>query len=565
MRRPWWILPLVLAAWLVYEGYQRFFVAAIDVTSEPAGAEVWIDGRRAGITPFTSGNLPPGMHQVTLRHSHFQPVERRLEVTTGERARLHVAFQPGMGELAVFSNPRGAWVEIDGERMPGTTPVELDLPSGVHEVALGMAERREAEQQVTVMPGERLELRLDLDMDPHGSLVIDTFPDGARVTLPDVAERYAPGMRLPMGEYRVQVGLPGYRTADARLPVRYGDNRHRIELERAFAGLRVITDPADAAVTVSYADDPGGPVRRRTFEPGAALPVGPVEIRASAMGRRSVSRRLDLGPDGATVRLTLAPMQVTPGERFRDDLASGGRGPEMIVLPAGDFVMGSASGPPSERPARRVTLTQPFAAGVYEVTVAEYGRFAAATGRTPEGDADAEPAWPVSQVSFEDAAAYADWLSEQTGARYRLPSEAEWEYLARGGATGEYFFGDDEARLCAFGNVGDRSLASRYQAFGAAACDDGFVEHAPVGSFPANAFGLHDVHGNVAEWVMECGLPAYADAPEDGAPVDASRQCRTHGVRGGGWDDGAADARLAKRNLASSPSRDRGFRIVRDL
>jgi serine/threonine-protein kinase PpkA len=347
-----------------------------------------------------------------------------------------------------------------------------------------------------------------------------------------------------------------------RLQVRYGENRHRVVLARASAPLVVSTDPADANLTVRYANVPGGAAGRHAHRSGSSLPTGPVEVWATAMGRRSAYRRVDLGSGGARLHLELPPMSVEPGSRMRDPLATGGEGPEMVVLPAGQFQMGQADGPPSERPVRRVVFTQPFAVSVHEVTHGEFLRFDSSHETAGEPTA---PTLPVSRVDFDQAVAYAAWLSDQTGERYRLPSEAEWEYLARAGSVGEFWYGDDPAGLCAYGNVADRALHRRLRAYETVDCDDGFEERAPVGSFPANAFGVRDVHGNVAEWVLDCGLPAYAGASDDGAPLDEGSDCPTHGVRGGSWSTSAADTRLAKRNIASSASPDRGIRLVREL
>jgi formylglycine-generating enzyme required for sulfatase activity len=172
---------------------------------------------------------------------------------------------------------------------------------------------------------------------------------------------------------------------------------------------------------------------------------------------------------------------------------------------------------------------------------------------------------PVTRVSFADALVYADWLSAQTGHHYRLLSEAEWEYMARGGTRTAYFFGDDPDELCGYGNVADIALRTRYTGFDTADCDDGYVELAPVASFRPNPFGIHDVHGNVAEWVLECGMPAYQGAPDDATPIDPGARCPTHGVRGGSWDGTVSDARSSKRNLASSAGGDRGIRLLREL
>jgi formylglycine-generating enzyme required for sulfatase activity len=137
--------------------------------------------------------------------------------------------------------------------------------------------------------------------------------------------------------------------------------------------------------------------------------------------------------------------------------------------------------------------------------------------------------------------------------------------MARAGTATDYFFGDDPNGLCAYGNVADLSLRSRYPGFETADCDDGFVELAPAASFPPNRFGIHDVHGNAAEWVLECGMPDYAGAPDDGAPADEGGDCPTHGVRGGAWDDAVSDSKSGKRNLASSASSGRGIRLLREL
>ncbi len=566
MARPGrWAVALLAAAAAGYLGYQWFFTATLEVTSEPGGAEVRVDARRIGVTPVRV-TLAPGLHRLQVRHPHYAPDDRRVQIGAAQLTRVHVALARGLGRLEVYSNPRGAWVEVDGERRDGTTPLLLELESGEHHIAMGMDERRSAEATALVVAGEQSTLRLDLNIDPHGTLVVQTVPAGAGVRLPGTDTEYRPGVRLPIGEYRVQVGHPGYRTRDVRLRVRYGENRHRVELTRAYGLLTVITDPADARVQVRFRDAPDAPLQRLVYRAGLRGPAGAVEVRAVAMGRRSETRRIELGAAGATLRFKLSPMTVRSGSRLRDELRSGGEGPELVVVPAGAFTMGSSSGPPSERPARRVSITEPFAIGVYEVTVADYRRFVAATGhRVDERVEAAEPNLPATHVKFADAQAYVDWLSAQTGHRYRLPSEAEWEYAARAGSTGEYFFGDDAGALCRHGNVGDRALQRRYRTFGAADCDDGFVELAPVGSFVANAFGLYDVHGNAAEWVLECGLPGYAGAPDDGSPIDEGSNCRTHGVRGGSWDSMAVDARLAKRNIASSASGDRGFRVLREL
>ncbi|MFU8817038.1 MAG: SUMF1/EgtB/PvdO family nonheme iron enzyme [Pseudomonadales bacterium] len=562
----WWLLGVLVAMTAAYLTYERFGVAALAISSEPEGALVRVDGRAIGVTPLRPLRLSPGFHLVELSHSFYQPFERRLNLGAGAPTEMHVVMQLGEGTLLVFSNPRGAWVEVDGERREGVTPLALQLPSGEREVVMGMEERRSAVERVVVHAGQRHELRLDLDINPHGSLLVETRPEGARISLPDDDTAYEPGVRLRVGEYRVRIQKPGYVTQDIRYQVRYGDNRYRVDLARAYGSLTIAGLPSGARVRVAYRQSPETSLVRADYEPGMRLPVGEVEVRASAMGRRSAYRRIDLSESGAALALALEPMNVVPGSRLRDRLAAGGQGPALVVIPPGEFIMGSDDGPPSERPARRVVLTEPFAVGVYEVRVDEYRRFATATGRALDARlVEADAALPVTLVRAADAAAYADWLTEQTGHRYRLLSEAEWEYVARAGSTSNYAFGDAAADLCRYANVADLSIPRRPVGMAVVACDDGFPQLAPVGSFLANGFGVHDMHGNVAEWVLECGMPEYAGAPDDGSPARDGGHCPTHGVRGGSWDGSADDARSAKRAVAASPSGARGIRLLREL
>ena len=181
-------------------------------------------------------------------------------------------------------------------------------------------------------------------------------------------------------------------------------------------------------------------------------------------------------------------------EVFRDALKDGGKGPEMVVLPTGRFWMGDSAGAgkKQERPVRLVTMARSIEMGKYEITFAEYERFAVATGlERPDAAGWGRGNRPVINVSREDARAYAAWLSKQTGKRYRLPTEAEWEYAARAltsatDTSTRYSWGDDI--VCS---------QARYSRREGGECSDSVDGTVPVGSFEANAFGLHDMHGNV--------------------------------------------------------------------
>lgn len=249
---------------------------------------------------------------------------------------------------------------------------------------------------------------------------------------------------------------------------------------------------------------------------------------------------------------------VAPSKFFRDRLRTGGEGPQMIVIPDGSFRMGNLQGKndKDEIPIHSVQLNKPFALSRFEVNFDEYDAFAKATGRElPEDRGWGRGRRPVINVSWEDAQAYAKWLSEQTGKRYRLPSEAEWEYATRAGSKTQYWWGDTIGR-------------------GQANCD-GCGSHwdnkqtAPVGSFKVNPFGLYDTAGNVWEWVEDCWHGNYNDAPVDGRAWEEENGgiCGQRVIRGGSWDGGPRDLRSSDRSRTIADNRYLylGFRLAQDL
>ncbi|MEZ5550558.1 MAG: SUMF1/EgtB/PvdO family nonheme iron enzyme [Pseudomonadales bacterium] len=551
------VLPLT---WLAY----RYSGAHLVVETRPPEAVVRLNGTAVGKTPLRM-LIEPDRYLLEVEHPEFEVISETVDAIRGADIVRQLQLQVGRGKLRLLSNPRGAWVEVDGQRLPEVTPTEATVDSGERRISMGLPERRTVEQLLRLESGAEREVNLDLEVEPHGSLTLRLSPGDARVILPELDLNYVAGIRLPVGEYLLRISRVGYVSRDIRYTIRSGDNQPRVDLQRARGGLQVDTTPGDAQVTVSYHDESG---RQRTldYRPDLQLPVGPVEVRASRMGLRSAYRRLNLTEGTRRVSLTLSGAGFKPGERIEDPLQIGGHGPVMLVLPPGEFTMGSDAGPPSLQPARHIRLTQPVAMSMTEIRIGDYRLFETTTGRGSDrrlnGVREDEP---VRYVDWNDAVAYADWLSTQTGARYRLPSEAEWEYAARAGSPGDYGFGDDSAQLCRFANLADQSTHKVFRDWEVAECDDGFPKLAPVGQFQPNAFGLYDMHGNVAEWVLECGMPGYAGAPLDGRPADDGRGCQSHGFRGGSWDGQPHALRSAQRGANSGPGDDRGIRLLREL
>ncbi len=253
---------------------------------------------------------------------------------------------------------------------------------------------------------------------------------------------------------------------------------------------------------------------------------------------------------------------------MRDRLNDGSQGPEMVLIPAGGFAMGSPAGEKgrySDEPLHSVRIAKSFAIGKYEVMFHEYDRFAAAMGRPLPLDQN----WgrgrrPVINVSWRDAVAYAEWLSQQTGQRYRLPTEAEWEYAARAGTKTSRYWGDDPDRGCAYANAADLDGKRVFVGWTAMNCRDGEIYTAPAGNYRSNDFSLHDMAGNVLEWT--CSL--YSEDSQ--APIqrcEAPVAGHQFVVRGGSWNDEPRNVRSADRHRSDPDFRDYflGFRLVREL
>ena len=290
-----------------------------------------------------------------------------------------------------------------------------------------------------------------------------------------------------------------------------------------------------------------------------------------------------------------------PGQVFTEALRLGGRGPEMVVIPHGGFRMGAsdddAAATDAERPARSIRFDRGLAVAQHEVTVAEFRRFVTATGHTTRAarrgystiydersgnlvrrngvdwrsdyaGAPAGDELPVVHVSARDADAYAQWLADQTGQRYRLPSEAEFEYMLRAGNAGTYPWGDGapSPRRGNFTGALDQSPSGRRWRNAFAGYGDGAWGPAPVATYTPNAFGLFDVDGNVTEWVGDCWHSSYRRAPVTGKAW-VNPGCRERVVRGGSWASSPEQTRSAWRlgSDADTTNARVGFRVVREI
>ena len=268
--------------------------------------------------------------------------------------------------------------------------------------------------------------------------------------------------------------------------------------------------------------------------------------------------------------------------------------PELVVVPRGSYMMGSPRGEKgryrNEGPVHRVTLSKPIAVGVYEVTRGEWSVFASETGHSAgssclmdeggqwkkhSGSGWRNPGFsqeerePVVCVSWEDTQAYVGWLSKKTGHAYRLLSESEWEYAARGGTSTSRYWGERRKGQCRHANGMDQAVKRRYGDWNwiIASCDDGHAHTSTVGSYRPNEYGLYDMLGNVWEWVGDCWHDSYKGAPADGSAWTRGEDCGRRVSRGGSWNYPPRNVRSAKRNGSYSGAKHNGtgFRVVRTL
>ncbi|TBV11408.1 chromophore maturation protein PvdO [Stutzerimonas kirkiae] len=246
----------------------------------------------------------------------------------------------------------------------------------------------------------------------------------------------------------------------------------------------------------------------------------------------------------------------------------------MVVLPAGSFIMGTPEGElgrqPDEGPLRAVTFARPFVISRYPVTAEELDAYIEQTGVVIKSGDERPGRWceaskpsyaqgprqPAVCIDWFEVRTYTEWLSKKTGKPYRMVSEAEREYAARAGSTGPFPF--------SFDKEGEYQISKHANTYGP---KDGYTYSSPVGSYPSNAFGVYDMHGNVYEWVADCEHPDYIGAPTDGSAWVDDQGCGRAHIRGNDWSEPPIFSRSGNRNGRHKTVRGDwiGFRVAREL
>ena len=417
---------------------------------------------------------------------------------------------------------------------------------------------------------------------------------------------YREALDLDPGNEAARAGLASVQAALIERALAYARDLDFETADRVLEDAALVTDDLD---TILRAKDEISEFREEYAAVLEVQAVSAMDAGRFEQAERALIGLVALGGMDSEVNRLRRRMEearvyggLKPGQVIRDHFVSGGGwSPESVIIEAGSFQMGSIAleegREDNEGPQHRVTFRRGFAIGQSEVTVGQFRAFVDMAGyRTDaekhgysmvydhysgrlarrddidwEHDYEGRPAraeFPVVHVSFNDALAYVKWLARNTGKPYRLPSEAEFEFALRAGRLTRFWWGDGSPARTVENLTGQHDVSKSrrkweiyFEGYG-----DRHWGPAPAMSFEPNPFGLYDMGGNVAEWVMDCWHDSYIRAPDDGSAW-VNPGCDKRVVRGGYWASSPDQARSAFRLPASSVSRDArvGFRVARDL
>jgi formylglycine-generating enzyme required for sulfatase activity len=560
----------------------------VTLTTVPeVAAEVLLDGVLLGTTPLTDAELTPGVHRIELRAARFLPEVRELDVRGGgERQALAATLTPNWAPVTLATQPAGATILVDGEPA-GTTPAVLELPAGERTLEARLSGYNAWTSKVLVAANEAQTLPNVTLALADGRVDIASVPTEASVSIDGEFRGRTPlQLRLSPGRtHRLSLSKPGYEQATRDLSVAADSGRRfEIALDAQYGDVELVSEPANAEVWID----------------GERRGATPTTVRLTALRHEVELRqegfavaRVDVTPRPGfpqKVERALTALDSRSGSGFAAKLTTS-QGKDLVLVSAGQFTMGSSrreAGRRSNEVLRPVRLTHAFYLGTHEVTNAEFREFKAShdsgvfAGQSLNGDDQ-----PVVNVGWNEVAQFLNWLSIKDGFQpvyedrqgvwaavrplrngYRLPTEAEWEWAARfaGQQNGLlYPWGNGLPPPDRFANLGDVAAAEILPTT-LVTYDDGFAATAPAGSFAANAVGIHDLGGNVAEWVQDFySIDAIEGTEREDDPL-GPEVGRFHVVRGPSWRSATVtDLRTAARGYGLDAREDLGFRIARSL
>ena len=586
--------PLATTLTVTQDDSQRFNFSLqprpgrISLRSRPPGAAVSLDGEPVGATPLEALELAAGEYRLEFSHPRYLPVATTLTVSGRDRAEtLEQVLDPAWAAIGISSEPAGAEILIDGEPA-GITPATRELLQGERQLLLRLPGFASWQQELAVTAGEDTVLDTVQMLPAAGILELSSNPGGANVTLDGEFQGQTPlSLSLEPGRaQRLMLTRPGYRRHSETVQLAAGASESKsITLAAQLGAIDLRVSPAEAEVRVN------GRLLGRGSQ-ALSLPAVEHRVEVSLAGYRSNSQRLTPRPGlEQRIEVTLQTEQEAKLSRLQPEITTALGQTLRLFIPGesgpAEFTMGASRREPGRRAnevLRPVNLRRMFYLQTTEVTNAQFRQFLPShnSGQV-QGNSLNRDHQPVAQVSWQQAAQFCNWLSRREGLEpfyteaqgivtgftaastgYRLPTEAEWSWVAR--VDGErlliFPWGDTFPPTAAVENYADSSSAyvtgrtiSGY--------NDGQVVSATVGSFPANHHGLFDMGGNVAEWVHDVYQIPTANAAAETDPT-GPQSGDNHVIRGASWALGRlSELRLSYRDYGQAGRDDAGFRIAR--
>ena len=558
----------------------------LTIASEPhEKVQIFIDEKNYGKTPIKDVELDAGSYSLHASLERYQPYTTQLVIEGKEQHQtLEIKLVPNWAEVSINSKPAAAEVWINGLNK-GVTPLKLDLEAGNYSLELRHVDYLPYATDFLVVANDPLELPLAELFSNPSHLIVTSTPSKAKVLLAGIEQGITPlTMRLnPNTEHSITLKKPGFRTNQQTVSLKPGEQKSLSSKLEAILGTIILNvEPRDSEVFIN-----GKFMGSDTVKLSLPSSSHRLEVRKSGY---EVFEKMIIPIANSPQVLNVSLNRITSATIInKPSTLRTSQGQELKLIFGGKFSMGSArreQGRRTNETLHSVDLQRPFYMSVSEITNAQFAEYMAThnSGAYKGHDLSA-PNMPVTNISWENAAGYCNWLSEKDGyekvykeengaliaihplpSGYRLPTESEWEWVARVQSTGNtqrYDWGDKYPPLQVAGNYADQS-ASEILDTGIDGYDDGFVAAAPINSFRSNHLGIFDLGGNVAEWCHDFYsiYPSLSDEifVDPVGPASGSN----HVIRGASWMRGdISSTRLSYRDRDNKKRIDVGFRIAK--
>ncbi len=559
-------------------------VVAID---PPVDAMVTVDESLVGKAPYGPIELEPGQHTVRVESERFLPFNDKVSVTgLSKTENLSVQLVPRWAEVTVRSEPTGATI-FSGDEELGVTPTTVQLLEGTHELTVAKDGFAAWDGNVVAVPNVAQSLPTITLLAANARLQVNTIPRGANIT---VNGRYRGQSPLTLSlspdiDYQIGMSKAGYGVTTRSLRLQSAASEAiTVDLSARVGTITLNVEPADATV---YVDGQA----RGTGKTTVRLSSAPHRIEVKRQGFRDWTQTVTPRPGyPQTITARLRSLEAIARDSVvRTEQTAAGQ--TMKRVEGGTFSMGASraeNGRRANEVIRPVTIASPFLISAHEVTNKQYAEFR----KNHDSGADVHVSLaadnnPVANISWSDAIQYCNWLSKKEGRTpvykqefgkwitvypfsdgYRLPTEAEWAWAMRyqeRPIPRLYPWGKNWPPSKDSGNFADKSARELVPSI-IPSFDDGYASTAPVGSFAANALGLFDGGGNVAEWVNDWYTVPTPGITEPEVDPTGPERGTSHVIRGSSWRHaGFTELRLSYRDFANEPRVDVGFRTARNV